>query len=58
MSYRTQDEALAEALAESQPGDIVTVHERSCASITAVRFEDVSRLCTCEPMELVVGAQA
>lgn len=58
MNSPIQDEAIAAVMAEAQPGDIITIHHASCASITAVMHADPELLCTCTPLELVMGAQA
>lgn len=51
--YETIDEAVAAALAELSPGGILVVHDSDCEQDDA----DESK-CTCEPLELVVGALA
>lgn len=55
----TCDEALAQAISESGPGDIVIVHADDCdlRYIDSPTDEDLDN-CDCEPTELVVGAQA
>lgn len=53
----TRDEAIAAALAESLPGDILTIHEDRCGSADASTCEEEAK-CDCSPMELVVGATA
>lgn len=54
--YATQDEALAEAFAESQPGDEVAIHEASCKLTVPAPAEDEA--CTCTPLVLTIGATA
>lgn len=55
----TQDEAIAGALSESQPGDLVIVHEKTCriGKIEKPTDEDFDS-CGCEVQSLVVGASA
>lgn len=54
-SSEEQEAALAEALRESQPGDVITVHAVDCASLPE---QDDSR-CNCTPLVIVVkGASA
>lgn len=52
VSFPTLDEAIAAALAESAPGEIVVVHAAHCEA------DEDGDGCTCEPLELTVGAQA
>ena len=52
MTYATL-EAIAVALRESQPGDVVIVHAERCAQ----RSDDESE-CTCAPITLTVGPKA
>lgn len=51
----TQDEALAEVLRESLPGDVVALHESTCA---LRRDHPTDETCTCKPLVFVVGAKA
>lgn len=48
-----RDEALAEAVADAEPGDVVEIHELSCDL-----DEDADLACTCQPMCLRFGAVA
>lgn len=52
-TYETIDEAIVAAMAQLEPGGIVAIHDEDCAH----DGEDEST-CTCEPLELVVGAVA
>lgn len=54
----TQDEAFAEALAESLPGDLILVHDEKCASRESTDNVSAERLCNCRPTTLTVGARA
>jgi hypothetical protein len=47
--YDTQEEAIAAALAEIEPGGIVSVHALDC------EMEDDEDECTCTPMVIQVG---
>jgi hypothetical protein len=50
--YPTQEDAIAAALAESEPGDIVEIHDAACAV-------QVDEDCDCEVLTVRVGeAQA
>lgn len=44
----TQEEAIAAAMEESEPGDVIAIHEAAC-SVTA----DVD--CDCTPLIITVG---
>jgi hypothetical protein len=46
--YATQEGAIAAALNESEPGDIVTVHEADCAA-------QVDEPCDCDVLTIKVG---
>lgn len=50
--FETLDEAIAAAMDSVEAGGTVTVHDEECES------EDGEEGCTCEPLVLVVGAQA
>lgn len=50
--FDTLDEAIAAAMTELDPGGVLTVHAEDCES------EDGEDGCTCEPLTLVMGAQA
>lgn len=50
--YDTLDEAIAAAMADLDPGGLLTVHAEDCES------EDGETNCTCEPLTLTVGARA
>ena len=50
--YDTLDEAIAAAMADLDPGGVVTVHAEDCKS------DDGETGCTCEPLTLTVGAKA
>lgn len=56
--HPTQDEAIATALAESAPGEIVEVHTETCGIVEDPDTGEVIEPCTCESMVLTVGAQA
>lgn len=45
--YATQEEAIAAAMAESEPGDIVEIHDSGCAA-------QVDEDCDCTPLVLTV----
>lgn len=49
----TRDEWLAVQLTFAEPGDVITVHERLCAT-----DRDERKNCTCRPMTLKLGAEA
>lgn len=50
--YATQEEAIAAALAESEPGDIIEIHDVACTV-------QVDEPCDCEVLTIRVGeAQA
>lgn len=51
--FDTFDEAIAYALSTAAPGTIVAVHDADCAH----DGED-DDTCSCDPLELVAGAQA
>lgn len=51
--FETLEEALAAAMEGLEPGGTVTVHGEDCQS-----EDGESETCTCEPLTLVVGAQA
>lgn len=51
--YETIEEAIAAAMAELDPGGIVQIHDADCEQDDADETK-----CTCEPLELVVGAKA
>jgi hypothetical protein len=57
-NYATQDEAIAAALEESSPGEIVAVHEVTCKGREEPNppYDVVG--CTCDPLVLTVGAVA
>lgn len=57
-TYATQDEAIAAALAESAPGEIVEVHTEHCQIVEDPETGDLIAPCTCEPLFLTVGARA
>jgi hypothetical protein len=57
-THPTQDEALAAALAESQPGDQVSIHDSECGTRAARSSEEAEALCTCEPLVITIGAVA
>lgn len=50
--FDTLDESIARAMSELDPGGVLTIHAENCES------EDGEDGCTCEPLTLVVGAQA
>lgn len=56
--YATQDEAIAVALAESAPGEIVEVHTVDCKIVEDPETGEVLRPCTCSSMVVTVGATA
>jgi hypothetical protein len=47
-AYATQDEALAAILAESEPGDLIEVHDEACPAL-------VDEQCDCEVLVIQVG---
>lgn len=50
--YATQEEAIAAAIAESDSGDIISIHEADCAA-------QVGEDCDCQVLTITVGgAQA
>lgn len=49
----TRDEWLAVQLAFAVPGDVITIHERLCAT-----DRDQSADCSCRPVTLKLGAKA
>lgn len=51
--FETLEEAMAFALGDVEPGGVVVVHDETCEQ----RDGDEDS-CTCEPLELVVGAKA
>ena len=51
--FDTLDEAIAAAMAQLEPGGVVAIHDTECEH----DGEDEDT-CTCEPLELVIGAQA
>jgi hypothetical protein len=57
-TYLTQDEAIAAALSESAPGEIVEVHTAECKIAEDPETGEVLEPCTCESMVLTVGAVA
>lgn len=50
--YETQEEAIAAALAELDPGGVLQVHADDCEMV------DDEEQCTCVPLTLTVGAEA
>lgn len=56
-TFPTQDDAIAAALSESAPGELVEVHSESCKIDEDPATGEASG-CTCEPMTLVAGAEA
>lgn len=56
-TFNTQDEAIAAALSESEPGEIVEVHTASCGLVEHAETGQLLEPCTCSPMVLRVGAQ-
>ena len=48
-TYPTEAEAIAAAVADSEPGDFVTVHEAACAA-------GLGADCDCHAYTMVVGA--
>jgi hypothetical protein len=52
ITYETFDEAVAAALAELEPGGVLTLHHETCALV------DEETECNCTPLELTVGATA
>lgn len=56
-THDTIDEAIAVALAESRPGDIVEIHADDC-EIEHDDDDEVIVPCSCEPMVLTKGAEA
>lgn len=54
----TQDEAIELAVRESQPGDVVVVHEVECkVTLDGENYVDEAT-CTCTPMTMTIGASA
>ena len=53
-THPTLDEAIAIAISESAPGDVVVIHDEACE----VSEDDGDTGCTCEPTILHVGAAA
>jgi hypothetical protein len=49
----TRDEWLAVQLTFAESGDVITIHERLCAT-----DKDQRKNCTCRPTTLVLGAKA
>lgn len=49
-TYTYRDEAVAAALLDSEPGDVVVVHEVFCE----MRADDDSTRCTCRPEQIEV----
>lgn len=47
-TFATQEAAIAEAMRQSEPGDIVVIHQPGCA----IKGEDG---CDCEPIVVTVG---
>jgi hypothetical protein len=56
--FPTQDEAIAVALSESAPGEIVEVHTAECKIVEDPDTGEVLEPCTCESLVLTVGASA
>ena len=50
--HETYDEAIAVAIAESEPGHVIVIHDESCDS------DDDTMSCPCEPIEHVVGGKS
>ena len=51
--YDTLDEAIAAALSELDPGGVLSIHAEDCEL-----SEEDGEVCTCEPLEMITGAQA
>ncbi len=51
--FETLDEAIAEAMAQLDPGGVLSIHEADCEH----DGEDEDS-CSCTPLEMVVGAEA
>ena len=49
--FATQEEAIAAAIAESEPGDIIEIHDVGCAA-------QVDEDCDCEVLTIQVADQA
>lgn len=58
LTFASLDEAVAEALRDAPAGDIVEVHGTECdgREESDPPYDVIG--CTCEPMVLVVGAEA
>ncbi|HKP06389.1 MAG TPA: hypothetical protein VJU58_03975 [Microbacterium sp.] len=56
--FATQDEAIAAALVDAAPGEVVEVHMTACGIVEDPETGEVLKPCTCEPMSLTVGASA
>jgi hypothetical protein len=56
LNFETQDEAIAEALRGSAPGDFVEVHSKDCKGREEQRPPYDVIGCTCTPMLLRAGA--
>lgn len=57
-TYPTRDEAIAAALTESTPGEIVEIHAETCRIVEDPDTGEVVEPCTCESIVLTVGAKA
>lgn len=63
-AVRLRDDApiagLREALAESAPGDVITVHAADCPQTTrpGKKTKRGAARCNCDPVRLIVGARA
>ncbi len=56
--HPAQDEAIAAAIRESQPGDEIAIHSDACnATCLTGNVYDQSR-CSCEPIVIKLGAVA
>lgn len=53
VTYATDDEAIAAAMADLEPGGVIVLHTADCEQ----RDADETK-CTCQSVRLVVGAQA
>lgn len=56
--FESRDEAIAEALRDTAPGELVEIHEEACEGYeeSDPPYDVVG--CTCSPMILIAGAEA
>ncbi len=56
--FESRDEAIAEALRDTDPGELVEIHDEDCEGHEESDPPHDVVGCTCSPMILIAGAEA